>query len=148
MPAAALLNAILGAIPAQSDIITFNIWPRDDPESAVFCSVRLSGREIIVIQSKGLGLPGPRPYRWWASDRETAAFVLSISSLVDGRIPSQNPLFAPSPQPPFVTVTWVANVDGKVLNGRYVGHGTHVPDAFSGFLETVMPESYCQPAAK
>lgn len=80
-----------------------------------------------------------------ANDTDTAAFLGGVQALVSGAVPSGNSNLAPRPQPPFLTVTWMANLDGRVATGRYVATDLQMPDELSQVLARVMPGSYCGP---
>ena len=147
------INAIALALPvlalpaaALANSLTLNIWPSDDPDSAVFCALTLSDGQISVIEARGLGMQNPRALRWWANRADADAFLHAMQALVSGAVPSQNPLLSPRPRPPFLTVTWIANLDGRVTSGRYTGNGLFLPAELAEMLDTVTPGSSCRSA--
>jgi hypothetical protein len=47
------------------------------------------------------------------------------------------------PQPPYLTVDWLAKSDGSLASGRYQDAGTTLPAPLRQMIATVMPGSYC-----
>ena len=133
------------AVPmiSAANTVNFNVWPSADPDTALYSSVSLRKGRLVVIEARGLGLQHPHPVQWWANDTDTAAFLVGIQALVSGAVPSGSPNLAARPAPPFLTVTWIANLDGRVTTGRYVGAGLRLPNELSQMLATVMPGGYC-----
>lgn len=145
MPRAGAVIAFAFGLPglALANTLTVNIWPDADPESAIFCSLTLHQGRLVALQAKGLGLQNPRAVSWWANEADTSAFLDGVQALVTGAVPSGNPNLAPRPQPPFLTVTWMANLDGQISTGRYVAQDLQIPQELSQMLDRVMPGSYC-----
>src|SRR5512137_855071 len=129
MRGAGLITAALMLLPdlAFCHSLTVNLWPESDPDSAIFCTLSLSAGQLSAVEAKGLGLENPRALRWWASAADTSAFLGGMQALIDGRVPSENPLYAPRPAPPFLTVTWTANVNGQIVSGRYTATDLALP---------------------
>lgn len=144
-----VISAAVLALPtmAAPNTLTLNLWPDANPETSVLCTISLSDGQLSTIEAKGLGLQNPHPLHWWASPAEEAAFLAGIEALIAGEIPSVSPLQAPRPAPPFLTVTWMTNLDGQIVIGRYTARDLSLPAKLATLLDTVIPSSYCRPSA-
>ncbi len=147
MPRAGAAIAFALALPglAAANTVIFNVVPNADPDSAIYCALSLNQGRLVALQAKGVGLQNPRAVAWWANEADTTAFLRGVQALVSGAVPSENPNSAPWLDPPFLTVTWIANLNGQVTSGRYVTHELRLPDELSQMLATVMPGGYCAP---
>ena len=143
--AVALALALSLPSPMQAASLIINLWPNADPDTAIYCALTLTGDRMVAVQAKGMGLQDPQTYRWWASDLDRTAYFHGLQQLFDGTLPSENPLSAPMPLPPFVTVTWVANLNGSMTSGRYVANHAEIPPELAAMLALVTPGSYCSP---
>lgn len=130
-------------MPLAASTVNFNIWPSADPDAAIYCSVSLNQGRLVVIEAKGLGLQRPHPMQWWATDADTAAFLHAVQALISGEVPSDYPDLAARPAPPFLTVTWIAHLDGRITTGRYVAADLAVPPALAQMLAVVTPNGRC-----
>lgn len=148
MRAAGVISAAVLALPAPglSHTLTVNIWPDADPDSAIFCTLSYSGGQFAAVEARGLGLNAPRALRWWASPDDTRAFLSGLQALISGAVPSENPLLSPRPAPPFLTVTWLAELDGSVKSGRATAQDLQLPAELAALFDQVMPGSPCRTA--
>lgn len=141
----ALVLALSLCAPMQAASLIINLWPSTDPDAAIYCALNLSGRVMVAVQAKGNGLHDVQTYRWFATDAERSAYLHALQALFNGTLPSDNPLLAPMPLPPFVTVTWVAHLNGTLTSGRYVDTSARIPAELADMLAEVTPGSYCSP---
>jgi hypothetical protein len=144
-----VISAAALALPslAAPNTLTVNLWPDSNPETSVFCTISLADGQLSAVEAKGLGLQNPRPLHWWASVADQSAFLTGIEALIAGEIPSVNPLDAPLLAPPFLTVTWISNLDGQISSGRYTTRDLSLPKKLATLLDTVIPGSYCRSIA-
>ncbi len=148
MRAAGVICAAVLALPApgHAHALTVNLWPDTDPDHAIFCTLSFSDGQFAAVEARGLGLQAPRALRWWASADETRAFLAGLSALIDGPVASENPLMSARPAPPFLTVTWLAELDGGVTSGRHTAQSLALPPELAALFDQVMPGSYCRRA--
>lgn len=139
--------ALCGAVPAQANSITFEIWPTADPDDTVSCTLRLARGEVMVLEVKGLGMPPARPVRWFASDAESNSLVAALQALIGGRLASVEPIITSRlPAPPFITATWMATLDQGLASGLYIQPGLILPPELADVLATLTPTGICTAA--
>ena len=143
MQAGAVILTLALATPAPAQSITVQLVPDADPDSVIFCALRLQDHQINAVATKGLGFQNLRPYHWWANSAEDQAVLRSVADFLNGDLPSANPKLLPTLQPPYLTVDWRANVDGSLASGRYQTQGVTLPATLNQLIATVMPGSYC-----
>ncbi len=143
----ALAIALSLPAPMQAASLIINLWPSTDPDTAIYCALTLTGRTMVAVQVKGNGLHDVQTYRWFATDFERNAYLHALQALFNGTLPSDNPLVAPLPLPPYITVTWVAHLNGTLTSGRYVDTKARIPAELADMLAVLTPGSYCSPTA-
>jgi hypothetical protein len=128
------LAATLAATPAGANRLTIEVWPDASPDHAVFCSVALKDGWISLVRVTGAGLPGPSPLRWRASPTEIKALSDSLQAFVGGTLHSVDSYAARQPPAPFLSVTWMTQLDGDPARGLYLQPGLTLPRSLSRTL--------------
>jgi hypothetical protein len=126
--------AILTALPVCANRLTFEVWPDASPDHMVSCSFAVADGWISLVQVEGVGMPGPKPMRWRASDAEEDAMASGLQALVGGQLGSVDPYQSRQPPAPFVSVTWMTRLDDQLASGLYVQTGLALP---APLLQTV-----------
>lgn len=143
MQTGAVILALALATPSLAQSIIVQLVPDADPDSVIFCALRLQDHQISAIATKGLGFQNLRPYRWWANPAEDQAVLHAVASLLSGDLPTANLRLLPGLAPPYLTVDWLAQSDGGYASGRYQTQGITLPAPLRQLIATVMPGSYC-----
>ena len=143
MQTGAVIFALALATPSLAQSIIVQLVPDADPDSVIFCALRLQDHQISAIATKGLGFQNLRPYHWWANPAEDQAVLHGVASLLGGDLPAANLRLLPPLKPPYLTVDWLAKSDGGYASGRYQTQGTKLPAPLRQMMTTVMPGSYC-----
>jgi hypothetical protein len=125
------LVAMVAALPAFANRLTFEVWPDGSPDHAVSCTFALSDGWISLVQIKGAGMPGPDPMRWRASRLEVEALEDSLQVLVGGALASVDPYMSRPPPAPFLSVTWMTRLDDRLATGLYIQPGLALPGPLS-----------------
>lgn len=128
------LVVTLAASSACANRITVEVWPDAYPDHAVSCSIALADGWISLVQVKGAGMPGPAPMRWPASDAEVDALSDGLQAFVGGALGSVDAYRARQPPAPFLTVTWMAQLDDRLTTGLYIQPGLSLPPSLSRAL--------------
>ena len=128
------LVAILAALPAAANRLTFEVWPDASPDHVISCSFAYSDGWISLVKVKGAGMPGPEPMRWRASRAEVDAVSDSLQAFVGGELGSVNPYLSRQPPAPFLSVTWMTRLDDRLATGFYIQPGMALPDQLSEAL--------------
>jgi len=131
------IAAIVVALPASANRLTFEVWPDTSPDHVISCTVDLSQGWISLIQVTGAGLPGPRPMRWRASQAEVEAVTDSLQAFVGGDLGSVNPYLSRQPPAPFLSVTWMTRLDDRLKTGLYIQPGLSLPGPLSQMLASL-----------
>ncbi|MFO1203956.1 MAG: hypothetical protein U1E58_15095 [Tabrizicola sp.] len=126
--------AALAAEPTHANRMTFEVWPDSSPDHAVSCSIALTDGWISLVQVKGAGMPGPEPMRWRASAPEVQALSDSLQAFVGGTLGSVDPYGSRQPPAPFLTVTWMTQLDDRLTTGLYIQPGLALPVPLSQAL--------------
>jgi hypothetical protein len=147
-PMALGLAAYLAAVPAFANRLTFEVWPDASPDHVMSCTFALSDGWISLVQVKGAGMPGPQPMRWRASRAEVEAVSDSLQAFVGGELGSVNPYLSRQPPAPFLTVTWMTQLDDKLATGLYVQPGLALPEQLSDTLASLGLGRPCGISAK
>ena len=137
------LSALLAASPPWANRLTFEVWPDASPDHAVFCSVLLRDGWISLVRVTGAGLPNAHPMRWRASRAESEALLDSLLALLSGRIASIDPTGSREPPAPFLTVTWMTRLDGRLASGLYMQPGLALPGPLGRTLAVLGLDKRC-----
>lgn len=133
----------LTALPACANRLTFEVRPDMQPDHVVACSVSLKDGWISLVQVQGYGMPAPQPTRWRMTRAEEAAIITAIQAFVTGDAISVDAYRSRSPEPPFVSVTWMTSLNGDFISGLYVQRGLHLPDVLSASLRSLGLDRTC-----
>jgi hypothetical protein len=142
------LAALLAALPASANRLTFEVWPDASPDHVVSCSVALDDGWISLVHVTGAGMPSPQPMRWRASRAETEAVFDSLQALVVGTIGSVDPYASRQPAAPFLSVTWMTRVDASLTSGLFIQPGLNLPGPLSQTLARLGLDDPCGLSAK
>lgn len=142
------LVAILAALPAAANRLTFEVWPDASPDHVISCTFALSDGWISLVKVKGAGMPGPEPMRWRASRAEVDAVSDSLQAFVGGELGSVNPYLSRQPPAPFLSVTWMTRLDDRLATGFYIQPGMALPDQLSETLVSLGLGRPCGLSAK
>jgi hypothetical protein len=134
---ATCLTALVAALPARANRLTFEVWPDASPDHAISCTFALSDGWISLVQVKGAGMPNPQPMRWRASQAEVEALSDSLQALIGGELHSTDPTGSREPPAPFLTVTWMTRLDGTLASGLYMQPGLLMPGTLSNTLDSL-----------
>lgn len=142
------LPAVLAALPAHANRLTFEVWPDASPDHVVACSLSLTDGWLSLVQVRGAGLPGPQPMRWRASRNEVDALSDSLLALIGGELLATDPTGSREPPVPFLTVTWMTRLDGTLATGLYMQPGLDMPPPLSQTLASLGLDRPCGLNAK
>jgi hypothetical protein len=131
------LAALLAALPASANRLTFEVWPDASPDHVVSCSVAFKDGWISLVHVTGAGMPNPQPMRWRASRAETDAVFDSLQALVVGTLGSVDPYASRQPPAPFLSVTWMTRVDAALTTGLFIQPGLDLPGPLSQTLASL-----------
>ena len=127
---------------AAADSLTIEVWPSADPTKTIYCAITLSHNRFSALQVIGHGAPA-QPLRWYSTESDIAAMTSAWQSLIGGELAGQVILTSRTPPPPYVSVTWVANVDNATASGIYIQPGVTLPDVVLQAVLTVLPGGLC-----
>ena len=105
---------------AAPDILTFNLWPTGNPSGNLSCLIVMANGQITMVEVRGTGMPPRHPMRWPIRPEEEAAVLSALQALIIGDLVGADVYAAPSPQPPYLTLTWSTKVNGARVSGLYV----------------------------
>ena len=142
------LVAILAALPAHANRLTFEVWPDASPDHAISCTFALADGWISLVQVTGAGMPGPDPMRWRASQDEVAALSDSLQAFVGGALGSVDPYGSRPPAAPFLSVTWMTRLNDRLATGLYIQPGLTLPRPLSDTLGSLGLDRPCGLTAK
>lgn len=131
------LVAMLAALPARANRLTFEVWPDASPDHAIACTFALKDGWISLVQVKGAGMPGPMPMRWRASRAEVQAVSDSLQAFVGGTLGSVDPYASRPPAAPFLSVTWMTRLDDRLATGLYIQPGLALPRPLAEALRSL-----------
>ena len=142
-----VLSLCLTPLPAQAEVLTFEIRPGTDPTKDVLCRMELRDGLVIVVEVIGIRVPR-EAMRWPVRRGEAAALHDAMVAFVAGDLPSVE-TYTSHPLPfPFVSVTWSTRVSGALMSGFYFKSGLDLPPPLARVLDAVMPGSACQGATR
>ena len=127
---------------AAADSLTIEVWPNTDPTQTIYCAIILSHDRFSALQVIGHGAPA-QPLRWYSTESDITAMTHAWQSLIGGDLAGQMILNSRTPPPPYVSVTWVANVDNATASGIYIQPGITLPDVVLQAVLTVLPGGLC-----
>ncbi len=133
----------LTALPAGANRLTFEVRPDVQPDHTVACSISLKDGWISLVQVQGYGMPPPQPTRWRMARSEEAAILAALQAFVTGDAASVDTYRSRSPDPPFISVTWMTTLDGDLASGLYVQRGLHLPRVLSESLFSLGLDRTC-----
>jgi hypothetical protein len=142
------LAALVAALPAFANRLTFEVWPDASPDHTIACTVAFQDGWISLVQIEGAGMPNPQPIRWRASRAETDAVFASLQALVGGSVASVDPYHVRQPPAPFLSVTWMTRVDAALTSGLYIQPGLSLPAPLSRTLTSLGLDRPCGLTAK
>lgn len=142
------LVAILAALPAHANRLTFEVWPDASPDHAISCTFALADGWISLVQVTGAGMPGPEPMRWRASRAEVDAVSDSLQAFVGGALGSVDPYGSRPPAAPFLSVTWMTRLNDRLATGLYIQPGLTLPRPLSDTLGSLGLNRPCGLTAK
>lgn len=139
---------LLTALPACANRLTFEVRPDIQPDHIVACSISLKDGWISLVQVQGYGMPAPQPTRWRTTVTEEDALVAALRSFVTGDAPSVDVYRARSPEPPFVSVTWMTSLNGDLASGLYLQRGLNLTEVLTQSLHSLGLDRACGLTAK
>lgn len=137
------LAVLAAALPTHANRLTFEVWPDASPDHAVSCSIALSEGWISLVQVTGAGMPRPDPIRWRATEDEMDAVTDVLQALVEGELASVDPLLSRQPPAPFLSVTWMTRLDGRLATGLYMQPGLALPGPLAQALAALGLSQAC-----
>lgn len=137
------LVAMLAALPASANRLTFEVWPDASPDHAISCTFALTDGWISLVQVTGAGMPGPEPMRWRASRAEVEAVSNSLQAFVGGDLGSVDPYGSRPPAAPFLSVTWMTRLNDRLATGLYIQPGLALPRPLSDTLGSLGLDRPC-----
>ena len=129
--------AMLAALPARANRLTFEVWPDASPDHVISCTFALSDGWISLVKVTGAGMPGPDPIRWRASHEEVTALSDSLQAFVGGALGSVDPYGSRPPAAPFLSVTWMTRLNDRLATGLYIQPGLALPRPLSDALRSL-----------
>lgn len=129
--------------PVAAMSLTIEVWPSRDPTRTIYCAMTLTGGRFSTVEVIGPGPPGRRPQQWYSTEAEVTALTAAIQSLIGGALAGQDILTSRTPPPPYLSATWIANVDNVTVSGLYIAPGTTLPAALLQAVLTVLPGGPC-----
>lgn len=142
------ITAVLTALPAFANRLTFEVWPDASPDHVVSCTFAVTDGWISLVQVTGAGMPGPEPMRWRASSAEVDAVSSGLQALVGGEIGSVDPYQSRQPPPPFLSVTWMTLLNDRLASGLYIQPGLDLPEPLSQAVASLGVDRPCGLSAK
>lgn len=127
---------------ADAATLTIEVWPSADPHKTIFCAMSLTNGRFSAFELIGHGRAGA-PRRWYSMETEILAFGTALQSLISGDLAGQVILTSRTPPPPFVSATWLANVDNATTSGIYIQTGVALPETLLQAILTVLPGGPC-----
>ena len=127
---------------AAADSLIIEVWPSADPTQTIYCAITLTHDRFSALQVIGHGAPA-QPLRWYSTETDIAAMTSAWQSLIGGDLAGQVILTSRTPPPPYVSATWVANVDNATASGIYIQPGVTLPDLLLQAVLTVLPGGLC-----
>ncbi len=140
--ALALLLCLPPALPAAHSL-TIEIRPTDDLRNMVSCTVLLSQSEFRVIEVQGPVNPILAPIRWPASAADQRVMLSALQSFLAADLPATDARTYRTPDPPFVSVTWMADMTGGMQGGFYLQSGLDLPDVLDNVINTLLTGGPC-----
>jgi hypothetical protein len=136
--------AVLLSLPvvAAANSLIIEVWPNADPNQTIYCAMTLTDGRFSTLEVIGHGAPD-RPLQWYSTEPELRAMGLALQSLIGGTLSGQVILTSRTPPPPYLSATWVANVDNATASGIYIQPGVILPDALLQAILTVLPGGPC-----
>ncbi|HLQ17770.1 MAG TPA: hypothetical protein VK146_02230 [Tabrizicola sp.] len=131
------IAAGLAALPGHANRLTLEVWPDNSPDHTVSCTFALYDGWISLLQVTGAGMPGPNPMRWRASNAEVEALSVSLQAFVVGSLGSVDPYQSRLPPAPFLSVTWMTQVDDRLATGLYIQPGLTLPGPLADTLASL-----------
>lgn len=137
--------AVLLSLPqlAAANSLTIEVWPNADPTQTIYCAMTLTDGRFSTLEVIGHGAPAARPQQWFSTEPEIRALGAALQSLIGGELAGQVILTSRTPPPPYLSATWVANVDNATASGIYIQPGIALPDALLLAVMTVLPGGPC-----
>lgn len=142
------IAAILTALPACANRLTFEVWPDSSPDHMVSCTFAVSNGWISLVHVSGAGMPGPEPMRWRATRAELEAVTSGLQALVAGDLGSVDAYHSRQPPAPFLSVTWMTRLDDQLASGLYLQPGLDLPAPLSRTLVSLGLDRPCGLSAK
>ena len=137
----ALAIALLRAAGAQT--LTFDIRPGTEPARWVACTLRLEPPWITLIEVEGAGMPPRQQIRWPAGPRDRALVEAAIAALASGALPPTDPNGSRRPEPPNLSVTWIAGEGPALRSGYYQQSGLALPPVLAELIGGIIPGGSC-----
>ena len=137
--------ALLMSLPqlAGANSLTIEVWPNADPTQTIYCAMTLTDGRFTALEVIGHGAPAARPQQWYSTETEVTALSAALQSLIAGELAGQVILTSRTPPPPYLSATWVANVDNATASGIYIQPGNDLPDALLLAITTLLPSGPC-----
>lgn len=142
------IAAMLTALPACANRLTFEVWPDASPDHVMSCTFAVSDGWISLVQVTGAGMPGPKPMRWRASSAEVDAVSSGLQALVGGELGSVDPYRSRQPPAPFLSVTWMTRLDNRLASGLYIQRGLALPKPLAQAVASLGLDAPCGLSAK
>ncbi|MGL4234733.1 hypothetical protein [Tabrizicola sp.] len=139
------LSALLCILPGigLAHSVTVEIWSSPDPSQTIFCSLHLLNGRMTAVEVKGLGMPPDHNAVWPTTPRETKALTDVLQTLLDKSLSPEAILASRTPPPPFLSVTWFTELNGRPVSGLTFSTPDSVPPDLRALINTVLPGGYC-----
>jgi len=112
-----------------------------DPQAVAFCTVQLD--QSLVIMTESRGSTAAQALRWPATPDETQALLAALGALLSDDLPVTDPFSARWPRPPFVSVTWQAEMTEGSAAGQYHQPGLTLPPVLQTVVMTFLTGGPC-----
>lgn len=126
-----------------ADSVTFDIWTSRNPDTSVSCAVRLNRGQMSAVEVAGLGMPPPKPMRWYAGVEERQALDAALLAFLNGDLPVVEPYSSRLPDAPYITLNWSAQTADGFRSGLYAHPGLDLPPVLMALLDQVLPGGLC-----
>ena len=81
--------------------------------------------------------------QWYAKEIEVAALNTALQSLISGDLTAEVMQTTRMPAPPYISATWVANVDDRIAAGLFIPPGVVLPDPLLAAIRAILPGGLC-----
>jgi hypothetical protein len=138
------LMAIGLTAEVRANSLTLEFRPSDDLAEMVSCTLQLAEQQFVVVEVVGAGFALQEPIRWSATEPETRVMLAALAALLsDDPASVPDPFVARLPDPPFVSVLWMASMTHGLQSGLYIQEGFDLPPVLDQVIERLLVGGPC-----